>query len=142
VPDSNELTDGLHHRLQIEQLLAEWAWLIDHGHAEKAAGFYADDAEQTIGGATVTGIEAIREGLRRRAAMTNRTSRHVVSNLTLSVTTASTLEAAWVLTLYRSDVAARPPVPTLVGDVRDSFRLEDGRWKIRSRQIVPIFAEP
>jgi SnoaL-like domain len=142
VPNASELAESLRHRLEIEQLLAEWAWLIDHGRAEEAAGLYANDAEQTIAGVTVTGIEAIREGLRRRAAMTNRTSRHVVSNLKLSGITASTLEAAWVLTLYRSDVAARPPTPTLVGDVRDNFRLESGQWKICSRQVVPIFAEP
>lgn len=128
-------------RPEVEQLLGEWAWLIDHGRADEAAVLYTSDAEQTIGGVTARGIDTIAEGLRRRAALTGRTSRHVMSNLRLSDVTASTAQASWILTLYRSDDSARPPNAILIADVNDTFRLEDGRWKIRSREIVRIFAD-
>ncbi|MBN8992123.1 MAG: nuclear transport factor 2 family protein [Rhizobiales bacterium] len=127
-------------RADIEQLLAEWAWLIDHGRADEAARFYTDDAEQNIAGVTTRGIDAIRDGLRRRRDMTGRTSRHVVSNLHLLEVTQSSISVRWILTLYRSDDSSRPPTPALIGDVNDTMQHDAGTWKIRSRQILPIFA--
>jgi SnoaL-like protein len=129
-------------QFEIEQLLAEWAWLIDHGRADEAACLYTPDAEQVIGGVSAVGLEAITDGLRRRAGLTQRTSRHVISNLKLSVTSASIAEGAWILTLYRSDDSVRPAKPILVADVDDRYQRLSGRWKFRSRRITPIFTDP
>lgn len=68
----------------IEAMLVEWAWRIDHGDAASAAALFTDDAEVQAAGATSVGIAAIRAALARRAAMTTRVSRHVVSNLRLA----------------------------------------------------------
>jgi hypothetical protein len=128
-------------RQEIESLLAEWSWLIDHGKAQEAAVLYTHDAEQSIGGAAASGLEAITQGLKRRAAMTGRTSRHVISNLKLSLSSETMVNANWILTLYRSDDANKPARPTLVGDVQDTFRKEASGWKIQSRKIVTVFSE-
>jgi hypothetical protein len=128
-------------RQEIESVLAEWSWLIDHGRAEEASVFFAQDAEQSIGGITASGIEAIAQGLKRRAEMTGRTSRHVISNLRLSMSSDATVEAAWILTLYRSDDANKPARPMMVNDVQDTFHKEAVGWKIKSRKIVPVFTD-
>lgn len=128
-------------RHEIESILAEWAWLIDHGRAQEVSVLYTQDAEQSIAGVTRSGIEAIKQGLKHRADMTGRTSRHVVSNLRLSLSSDATAEATWILTLYRSDDANKPAKPTMINDVHDSFRKEAGGWKIRSRTVVPIFSD-
>lgn len=126
---------------EVEAILVEWSWLIDHGRAAEAAVLFTPDAEQTIAGVTARGIEAIAEGLKRRADMTGRTSRHVISNLKLSMSSDTTVDANWILTLYRSDDANKPARPVLVGDVQDIFRKETDGWKIRSRKIVPVFSD-
>ena len=128
-------------RQEIESVLAEWSWLIDHGKAQEASVLFTHDAEQSIAGVAVSGIEAIAQGLKRRADMTGRTSRHVISNLRLSISSDATVEAAWILTLYRSDDANKPAKPLMVNDVQDSFRKEASGWKIRSRKIVPVFSD-
>lgn len=128
-------------RQEIESILAEWAWLIDHGRAQEVSVLYTQDAEQSIAGVTRSGIEAIKQGLKHRADMTGRTSRHVVSNLRLSMSSDATIDATWILTLYRSDDANKPAKPIMVNDVQDSFRREAGGWKIRSRTVVPIFSD-
>jgi ketosteroid isomerase-like protein len=128
-------------RREIEAVLMEWSWLIDHGRAQEAAALYTQDAEQSIAGVTASGIEAIAQGLKRRAEMTGRTSRHVISNLRLAISADATVDVTWILTLYRSDDANKPAKPILVGDVLDRFRKEATGWKIRSRTVVPVFSD-
>jgi hypothetical protein len=128
-------------RQEIESVLTEWSWLIDHGRAQEASVLFTHDAEQSIAGVTASGIEAIAQGLKRRADMMGRTSRHVISNLRLSMSSEATVEAAWILTLYRSDDANKPAKPMMVNDVQDSFRKEAGGWKIRSRKVVAVFSD-
>ena len=128
-------------RQEIESVLTEWSWLIDHGKAQEASVFFTHDAEQSIAGVTANGIEAIAQGLKRRADMTGRTSRHVISNLRLSLSSDCTVDVTWILTLYRSDDVTKPAKPVLVGDVQDLFRKEATGWKIKSRKIVSVFSD-
>jgi ketosteroid isomerase-like protein len=128
-------------RREIESVLTEWSWLIDHGNAQEACMLYTHDAEQSIAGATAIGAEAIAQGLKRCAEMAGRTSRHVISNLRLSLSSDSTVDATWILTLYRSDDVTKPAKPVLVGDVQDLFRKEASGWKIKSRKIVSVFSD-
>jgi hypothetical protein len=128
-------------RQEIESVLVEWSWLIDHGRAQEASVLFTHDAEQSIAGVTRSGIDAIKQGLKHRADMTGRTSRHVISNLRLSVSSDATIDATWILTLYRSDDTNKPAKPMMVNDVQDSFRKEAGGWKISSRTVVPVFSD-
>jgi hypothetical protein len=125
----------------IESVLVEWAWLIDQGRAQEACVLFTQDAEQSVAGVTASGIDAIAQGLKRRAEMTGRTSRHVISNLRLSMSSDTIVDATWILTLYRSDDADKPAKPMMVNDVRDTFRKEADGWKISSRKIVPVFSD-
>lgn len=124
---------------EIESILTEWAWLIDQGQAGLASVLLAQDAQQQIGDVITTGIESITQGLDRRAAMTGRTSRHVISNLRLALVSDGYVDATWILTLFRSDDSVKPANPIMIGDVRDTFANGPDGWKIKSRKITPIF---
>jgi 3-phenylpropionate/cinnamic acid dioxygenase small subunit len=126
-------------RGEVEALLVEWAWLIDHGRAVQAAALYAEDSIQQVGGVRTEGQDSIRKNLERRAAMTARTSRHLVSNVRLTRKPAETIEANWILTLFRSDDANKPARPLMICDVQDHLFVHDGAWKIGSRTISTIF---
>ena len=125
----------------IETVLIEWAWLIDHGRAAEAAVLFTADAEQSIAGVVASGIAAISAGLQRRGAMVQRTSRHVVSNVRLEPAPDGEVAVSSILTLYRSDDAARPARPIMVADVADVFRRSDDGWRIRMRTVSPVFAD-
>lgn len=124
---------------QIAQCVVEWAWLIDHGAAEDCARLFTQDAVQEIAGVRSEGLAAIAAGLKRRQAMTERTSRHVASNLRLTSLSADEASATWMLTLYRSDTADRAPLPFMVADVVDRYRLSDGEWRVCARTVSPVF---
>lgn len=128
-------------RCEIEALLAEWCHCIDSGRAVEAIDLFTDDASQTLAGSTSTGREAIRQGLMRRQALSERMSRHLVSNLRLLAAPdrEDRLGATWVLTLYRSDEPQRPAVPRLVADVQDDYARVDGCWRIARRIVTPVF---
>lgn len=131
-------------RSEIETLLATWARCIDSGRATDAIDLFTADAEQTLPGGTATGRQAIGEGLRRRQALTSRTSRHLVSNLLLrpAAGDAARLEGHWILTIFRSDTQERPALVQLVADVHDQYEQVDGRWLISRRAIAPVFGSP
>jgi len=128
-------------RAAIEAVLVEWAWLIDHGRAAEAAVLFTADAEQSIAGVVANGIAAISAGLQRRAALTQRTSRHVVSNVRLDQAPDGEVTVSSILTLYRSDDTVRPARPIMIADVTDTFRRSDDGWRIRQRTVSPVFAD-
>ncbi|MBR1217699.1 nuclear transport factor 2 family protein [Bradyrhizobium sp. U87765 SZCCT0131] len=128
-------------RTAIEAVLIEWAWLIDHGRATEAAVLFTADAEQSIAGVVASGNAAISAGLQRRAALTQRTSRHVVSNIRLDLAANGDIAVSSILTLYRSDDAAWPARPIMVADVADTFRRTDDGWRIHTRTVSPVFAD-
>lgn len=130
-------------RSGIETLLATWARCIDSGRATEAIDLFTADAEQTLPSGTSKGREAIGEGLRRRQALTARTSRHLVSNLLLQPADGGAgLEGRWILTIFRSDTLERPALVQLVADVHDRYEQVDGRWRIARRALTPVFGSP
>ena len=67
----------------ITALVAEHAWLIDHGQAERVADQFTEDGALFGVGPDLIGLDAIRTWAVARAAMRERTSRHVCTNLRL-----------------------------------------------------------
>ena len=126
-------------RYEIESVLTEWAWLIDQGKADRASVLFAPDVEQRVGDVITNGIENVAKGLERRAKMSNRTSRHVISNLRLASAPDGNVRATWILTLFRSDDPVKPARPLMINDVQDTFCKGPDGWKIKSREITPIF---
>ena len=129
-------------RASIEDLIAEHAWLIDHGKANELPDLYTDDGRMLGVGEDLVGRQAIAAWSERRAAMRERTSRHVCGNIRLSPETADRIRGTVVLTVYRRDGAiAGTTLPLMVGDYEDIYvRCADARWRFAERRIVAAFA--
>ncbi|NWG22988.1 MAG: nuclear transport factor 2 family protein [Pseudorhodoplanes sp.] len=128
-------------RLAIEALVAEHAWLIDHGEAGRIADLFTDDGRLIGLGPDMVGREAIKAWGLARAAMTERTSRHVCTNLRLVDRGDGTVEGHAILTVYRHD-GTQPghPLPFAVADYADVYRLgDDGHWRFGERKLATVF---
>ncbi|MEO8602570.1 MAG: nuclear transport factor 2 family protein [bacterium] len=126
-------------RATIEALLAEFAYLLDHGLADRAVALFTDDAVFASPAVTLRGAAEIVAGFQARARQTHVT-RHLHSNLHLVVESSERAAATVVLTLYRSDAGLGAPRPFLIADCHDVYVLgADGRWRFAERAIVPVF---
>lgn len=128
-------------RQAIEQLVAEHAWLIDHGQADRVAALFTEDARLLGIGPDKVGQAAIQAWAAERAAMTGRRSRHVQSNLRLVAVSAVECRGTVVLTLYRHDGPGKAePAPLMVAEYDDTYRKrEDGVWRFAERRLSVLF---
>jgi len=133
-------------RAAAASLVSEFAWLIDHGRASEAIGLFTEDAVLTFAPGSpkpgiIRGKSELELFLAARQAHAGLTSRHIVSNLRLGELAGGRVEAHSVFTVYRSESAAREPMPAFISDVEDTLEKEsDGAWRIAARTIRPIFA--
>lgn len=128
-------------RQAIEQMVAEHAWLIDHGQAGRIVALYTDDARVLGIGPDKVGQAAIRIWAEERAAMTERRSRHVQSNIRLEAVSQDLVRGTVVLTLYRHDGEGRgSAVPFIVGEYADLYRRgPDNTWRFEERRLSTLF---
>ncbi len=130
-------------RLAIEALIHEHAWFIDHGQADRVVELFTDDARLLGIGADKIGRDAIAQWAADRAAMTERCSRHVQSNIRLVAAAGpDQVEGTVLLTLYRFDGPGMgQPSPMLVAEYEDQYRrCPDGRWRFAQRRLTTVFA--
>ncbi len=128
-------------RLAIEQLIQRHAWLIDHGKADKVGELFAEDAALYGVGPDKTGRAAIAEWGRQRAAMTERRSRHVQSNILIEAIAPDAARGWVVLTLYRHDGPGEgSATPLLIAEYADRYvRGPDGAWLFAERRLAVLF---
>ncbi len=128
-------------REAVEALVAEHAWLIDHGQADRISELYAEDGKMYGVGPDLIGRDAIAAWSLSRAAMRDRVSRHVCTNLRLVPVSEDEVHGTSILAVFRHDgPGARPTVPFMVGDCEDVFRRgADGAWRIAERRMTPAF---
>ena len=129
-------------RSLLEALVVEHAWLIDHGMADQTPELFTEDGRMLGLGEPIVGRTALADWGRARAAMTKRTSRHVLTNLRLAFESEDRVRGTVLLTLYRCDhELVRPATPLLVGDFEDTFQLcSDGRWRFQERRFISVFS--
>jgi ketosteroid isomerase-like protein len=131
-------------RSEIEALIAEFAWLIDHGESGRVAALFTDDGWYgRDSGERSTGHAEIARAYAERADGGERTARHIFTNLRLSFVADDAAEGECILLLFAAD--GRPPLPAepmLVQDYLDRYRRVDGHWRFASRQTRRIFASP
>ena len=138
-------TERLLLRVELEELNAEFAYLIDHDLSEQVADlFTADGSYGRSTGEMSVGHDAIRQAYGARRARGPRTARHIFTNLRLGSVSEDRVEATSILTLFASD--GEPPhaaEPLLVADYADTCRrCDDGRWRYLSRTATWLFRHP
>jgi SnoaL-like domain len=138
-------------RAEIDAVLADWAWHLDHGDYAAVAGLFTEDALFVTGAVELRGRSAIENRYAEREHV--RTTRHTYSGLRVSAADGSAADGArparvralstWV------NYAVNRPAPVddvgvyLVADFHDVLAwCADDRWRISERRIIPVFRDP
>lgn len=128
-------------RLAIEQLIQRHAWLIDHGEADKVGELFAEDGALYGIGPDKVGRKAIAEWGRQRAAMAERRSRHLQSNILIEPLAADAARGWVALTLYRHDGPGEgSATPLLIAEYADRYvKGPGGTWLFAERRLTVLF---
>ena len=126
---------------ELSQFVADYWHEVDHNAGARAHEFFIPHGVFMTSTQIYEGQDAIQEFYQKRSARGDRTARHLVNNLRIARATDDEVTIDWVLCLYAHDglpVQASAP-PILIADVSDCCVQTQGGWRLRSRQINPVF---
>jgi hypothetical protein len=145
---------AVHLRAEIDAVLADWAYHLDHGQLDELAALFTEDALFVTGAVELRGRAQIKNRYLERTVV--RSTRHTYSGLRVSALGGDREDAAdgaarpaavrawstWVN--YAANAA--PPVEDvgvyLVADFDDVLTwCADERWRISERRIIPVFRD-
>lgn len=137
-------------RAEIDAVLADWAWHLDHGDYDAVAELFTRDALFITGTVELRGRSAIKSRYKERRVV--RSTRHMYSGLRVSPVPGDAgdgrpLRVRACSTWANFAVNAPAPVDDvgvyLVADFHDALTwCDDARWRISERRIVPVFRDP
>jgi SnoaL-like domain len=149
-------------RTEIDTVLADWAWHLDHQDYDAVASLFTEDALFITGAVELRGRPAIRNRYTERVQV--RSTRHTYSGLRVSpvpghtaTITAAAGEYVPVVSMVRAwstwvNYAANAAAPVddvgvyLVADFEDVLVAATGaagrQWYIAERRIIPVFRDP
>ena len=132
----------------ISGLISEQIWRIDHRQIMQAFDLFADVPRLELvppapQAAVYDGRDAVHGWFTEFANHVNNlpsvTSRHVISNLRMTLREDGSVAGSHVLTVYRDGLEGRRATdPVVVTDADDVFLRERGVWKIASRVLTPV----
>ncbi len=129
-----------------ERLVVDYTHFVDFGEAARIAELFTGDGIWEAEGVRMVGQEAIRAGFLARQGVVRRTSRHVCTNVAITMRGPDEATGLSYLVNYRHDStsgAAERPAPAghpkYVGEYHDRFvRTPDG-WRIAHRRCEMAF---
>ena len=127
-------------RLQIEALVTEYAWRLDHRRFDEVVELCTDDCDLKIRGVKVHGADGLRDWLDQRAtSQSRRASQHQMSLLRLEPTDdADVVNGTAALVLHVAKSGTSGSYVDLVGEYQDEYvRTGDG-WRFRRRTLVTL----
>ena len=140
-------------RAEIDAVLADWAWHLDHGDYAALVELFTENALFITGAVELRGRSAIKNRYTERLVV--RSTRHTYSGLRVEPVAEDSSAAADgrpALVRARStwvNFAVNGPAPAddvgvyLVADFDDVLTwCDDDRWRISERRIVPVFRDP
>jgi hypothetical protein len=142
-------------RTEIDAVLADWAWHLDHGDYDAVAGLFTEDALFITGAVELRGRAAIKRRYAERVVL--RSTRHIYSGLRVSEdggdSDPGSPSGGWPTRVRASSTwvnyAVNEPAPVddvgvyLVADFDDVLTwCDDERWRISERRIIPVFRDP
>lgn len=129
---------GIEDRMAIEQLVNEYAWLLDHQRWDDIAGLCTDDAVLFIRGREIVGQNGLAAWADRRAERANRRTQHQMTLIRLEPQTPDEVHGTAALVLHVAKTGGGGTYVDLVGEYEDEYvRTADG-WKFRRRRLVQI----
>ena len=140
-------------RAEIDAVLADWAWHLDHGDYAALVELFTENALFITGAVELRGRPAIKNRYTERLVV--RSTRHTYSGLRVEPVAEDSSAAADgrpALVRARStwvNFAVNAPAPAddvgvyLVADFDDVLTwCDDDRWRISERRIIPVFRDP
>lgn len=126
-----------------ESLVVAYSHHIDMDEAAKVAALFTEDGVWESAEATMEGRDQIAAAFEQRQANAGRRSRHVCTNVAVTLTSADTADGLCYFTLYRADgvegAVVFDTVPAMVGEYRDRFRRTSDGWRIAHRTATAGF---
>lgn len=131
-----------------ERLVIEYTHLVDFGNAPGIADLFTEDGVWRTDEFSMDGQDEIRAGFGRRQGVTRRQSRHVCTNIVITVD-GDTATGLCYLVNYRHDsvsgTAEKPApadVPKYVGEYHDTFVRTAAGWRFQDRFCEMTFVRP
>jgi SnoaL-like domain len=129
-----------------EELIYEYCRRVDFGNAGQIADLFTEDAQWQGTDLLLAGREQIRAWFVRREGVTRRVSRHVCTNVMVTVLSEDEAESVCYMINYRHDrregddsLPVPAEVPKYVGELRDRFRRTPDGWRFARRQVDVAF---
>jgi hypothetical protein len=127
---------------QCLRLCQDFAWLIDGNQYEAFIELFTNDGTFEREGSVCTGHVAIRQFLVAR--LTHRVTRHLCSNVRITMTTAITAVGSCTAMMFHAtaEAGAQSPFPAsapMIVDYQDAFELTATGWKFKHRKVQMVF---
>lgn len=123
-------------RVEIEQLIAEMLYRLDHNQANTTWELYTEDGV-SVGPLGDMDREAMKAWGAKRAQQTDIVGRHFIGGIRL-VWDGEEIDGAVQYLTFR-DTNEPQTQPASVGEFRERYRRVDGQWRFARREIVPVF---
>ena len=125
---------------ECERLINQYCLFVDFGEASRIAELFTEDGQWINESIRMEGQEGIRKWFSKRQDVTRRTSRHLCTNVLITMVDEDHATGICYLINYRHDsrtgeaeVPAPSDAPKFVGEYRDTFvRTPDG-WRFQTR---------
>jgi 3-phenylpropionate/cinnamic acid dioxygenase small subunit len=127
-------------RVAIEQLVIEYAYLLDHQRWQEVADLCTDDAVLFIRGREIVGQAGLDDWAARRAERPNRRTQHQMTLLRLEGISADEVHGTAALVLHVAKTGGGGTYVDLIGEYRDEYLRVGDAWKFRRRRLVSIDA--
>lgn len=138
--------DPVQRLLAIEdckRLMVEYASRFDHGRGTAVTELFTQDGAWRSNTIDAVGHEQLRAFFQLREQLTDRVTRHVLTNVAVDVIDADHARARSIAVEIRDDVGpdglAVDTRPGVVGDYEDELVRVDGRWLFAERRVVIAF---
>jgi hypothetical protein len=129
-------------QLACQEMVIESLRLIDDGQASKVRAMFVADGEHTLNGAVFAG-EALTAFFNARQAMTERRTRHCVSNLSFRLHSQNCAEVRSTVVVYllSLDTDEQRRIPRGIVDFNDRFVRKDEHWYLSRREATIVAGE-
>ena len=143
-------------RAEIDAVLADWAWHLDHGNYDAVAELFTENALFITGAVELRGRSAIKSRYTERLVV--RSTRHIYSGLRVSTAGDDAgpgqgaaegrparvrARSTWVNFAVNAPAPADDVGVYLVADFDDVLTwCDDDCWRISERRIIPVFRDP
>jgi 3-phenylpropionate/cinnamic acid dioxygenase small subunit len=128
---------SIEDRIEIETLVTEYAWLLDHQRWHDIAELCTDDAVLHIRGREIVGQDGLAEWADYRALKKNRRTQHQMTLLRLDPVSKDEVRGSSGLVLHTAKAGGGTYVD-LVGEYQDEYVRTPAGWRFASRRLVRL----